>query len=178
MSLVFSLRDAAEADLPAIQRVYAWNVEHGTGTFEEVAPDVAEMTRRWHDVRANGLPWLVAVAPDGAVLGYAYAGLFRARSAYRFTCEDSIYLAPGAQRQGAGSALLKVLVERCTAAGRRQMFAVIGDSANAGSIRLHRRFGFSDVGVMRAAGLKFGRWLDVVIMQLELGDGSRTQPPQ
>lgn len=172
----FSIRDAVESDLAAVQAIYAWNVAHGTGTFEEVAPDHAEMTRRWRDVRANGLPWLVAVSPEGAVLGYAYAGLFRARSAYRFTCEDSIYLAPEAQRQGLGSALLQVLIDRCTAAGRRQMFAVIGDSANAGSIKLHRRFGFADVGTMRAAGLKFGRWLDVVIMQLELGEGSRTLP--
>lgn len=171
-----TLRDATEHDLPAIQAVYAWNVENGTGTFEEVAPDLAEMTQRWNSVRAAGLPWLV-VETEGRVVGYAYAAMFRARSAYRFTCEDSIYLAPEAQRRGHGSALLQELIARCTAAGRRQMFAVIGDSANAGSVRLHRRFGFTDVGTMHAAGLKFGRWLDVVIMQLQLGEGSATLPP-
>lgn len=167
------IRDSTSADVPAIADIYGWNVRHGTGTFELEPPGVDEMTRRRDDLVCKGLPWLVAEA-DGAVLGYAYAAQFRPRMAYRFALEDSIYLAPAAQRQGLGRLLLAELIARCEARGARQMFAVIGDSDNAGSIAVHRRCGFTDVGVMRAAGWKFDRWLDVVIMQRALGEGDRT----
>lgn len=169
----FQLRDATEADLPAVQAIYAHHVLHGTGTFEEEAPDVAEMGRRWCEVRARGFPWVVAVA-QGRVVGFAYANWFRARTAFRFTCEDSIYLAPDWCARGLGTRLLGELVERCAAAGARQMLGVIGDSANRGSIRLHARLGFEPVGTMRDVGLKFGRWLDVVLMQRSLGAGATT----
>ncbi len=170
------LRDATEADLPAVQAIYAHHVLHGTGTFEEEPPDLAEIARRWREVRERGLPWLVACA-QGRVVGYAYANWFRARTAYRFTCEDSIYVAPDWCARGLGSRLLGGLIERCTAAGVRQMLAVIGDSANQASARVHARSGFAPVGTMRAVGLKFGRWLDVVIMQRSLGDGAGAPPP-
>jgi L-amino acid N-acyltransferase YncA len=169
------IRPATLADLPTITAIYAWNVQHGTGTFELDAPDLAEMTRRHADVAAKGLPWLVAVRA-GQVLGYAYANHFRPRQAFRFCLEDSIYLAPEAQGQGAGRLLLAELMACCEAAGARQMLAVIGDSANAGSIGVHRGLGFEQVGLMKSAGWKFGRWLDVVIMQRRLGQGD-TQAP-
>ena len=169
------IRPSTVADLPAITAIYAWNVLHGTGTFELDAPDAAEMARRRDDVLAKGLPWLVAQR-DAAVLGYAYANHFRPRLAYRFCLEDSVYLAPQAQGQGIGRLLLAELLARCEAAGARQMFAVIGDSTNLGSIGVHRRLGFEHTGTMRAAGWKFGRWLDVVIMQKSLGMGARSAP--
>ncbi len=169
------LRPSAPADLPAITAIYAWNVAHGTGTFELEVPDEAEMARRRDDVLSNGLPWLVAER-DGQVLGYAYANHFRPRRAYRFCLEDSIYLADVAKGQGLGKLLLAELLARCEAAGARQMLAVIGDSANAGSIGVHRALGFEHVGVMAAAGWKFERWLDVVIMQKRLGLGQTSAP--
>ncbi len=171
------IRPSQPGDLPAITRIYAWNVEHGTGTFELDAPSLDEMTRRRDDVLAKGLPWIVAER-DGQVLGYAYGNHFRPRPAYRFAIEDSIYLDPAAQGKGIGRLLLGELIARCEAAGGRQMFAVIGDSANAGSIGVHRACGFTDVGVMRSAGWKFGRWLDVVIMQRALAAGSATEPQE
>jgi len=169
------IRPAAVADLPAITAVYGWNVLNGTGTFELEAPDLAEMTRRHADVTGKGLPWLVAERA-GQVLGYAYANHFRPRRAYRFCLEDSIYLAPEAQGQGAGRLLLAELMARCEAAGTRQMLAVIGDSANAGSIGVHRALGFEQVGLMKSAGWKFNRWLDVVVMQKSLGQGDAVPP--
>jgi len=169
------IRPSTAADLPAITAIYAWNVLHGTGTFELEAPDEAEMARRRDDVLAKGLPWLVA-ARGGQVLGYAYANHFRPRRAYRFCVEDSIYLADAARGQGVGRLLLAELVARCQGAGARQMLAVIGDSANAGSIGVHRALGFEHTGVLRAAGWKFGRWLDVVLMQRALGLGDRSEP--
>ncbi|HLP02591.1 MAG TPA: GNAT family N-acetyltransferase [Opitutaceae bacterium] len=169
------LRDATEADLPAVQAIYAHHVLHGTGTFEEIPPDVAEMRRRLAEVRERGFPWLVAVAQN-RVVGYAYANWFRARTAYRFACEDSIYLAPDWCARGLGTRLLGELLARCEAAGARQMLGVIGDSANHGSVRLHARLGFEHIGTMRAVGLKFGRWLDVVIMQRALGAGAGKPP--
>lgn len=169
------IRPSTAADLPAITAIYAWNVLHGTGTFELEAPDEAEMARRRDDVLAKGLPWLVAER-GGQVLGYAYANHFRPRRAYRFCVEDSIYLADAARGQGVGRLLLAELVARCQAAGARQMLAVIGDSANAGSIGVHRALGFEHTGVLRAAGWKFGRWLDVVLMQRALGLGDRSEP--
>lgn len=173
----FLIRPGVDADLPAITDIYAWNVEHGTGTFELEAPSQAEMARRRDDVLSKALPWLVAQRGD-QVLGYAYANHFRPRPAFRFALEDSVYLAPSAQGQGLGTLLLAELLARCTAIGARQMFAVIGDSANAGSIGVHRRCGFDEVGVMRAAGWKFDRWLDVVIMQRSLGLGDHGTPQE
>lgn len=170
-----TIRPSTPADLPAITAIYAWNVLNGTGTFELEAPDEAEMARRRDDVLAKGLPWLVAER-DGTVLGYAYANLFRPRRAYRFCLEDSIYLANEARGQGVGRVLLAELLARCEAAGARQMLAVIGDSANAGSIGVHRALGFEHVGVMKSAGWKFDGWRDVVIMQKALGSGATSVP--
>ena len=169
------IRPATPADLPAITAVYGWNVLNGTGTFELEAPDLPEMTRRHADVTGKGLPWLVAVRA-GQLLGYAYANHFRPRRAYRFCLEDSIYLLPEAQGQGAGRLLLAELMAKCEAAGTRQMLAVIGDSANHGSIGVHRTLGFEQVGLMKSAGWKFERWLDVVIMQKSLGQGDAQAP--
>jgi L-amino acid N-acyltransferase YncA len=169
------IRPSETADLPAITAIYAWNVLNGTGTFELDVPDQAEMSRRRDDVLGKGLPWLVAER-DGLVLGYAYANHFRPRRAYRFCLEDSIYLADAARGQGLGTLLLAELVSRCEAAGARQMLAVIGDSANAGSIGVHRALGFEHTGILRSAGWKFGRWLDVVLMQKPLGLGDACAP--
>ena len=169
------IRPSTPADLPAITAIYGWNVENGTGTFELDAPDLVEMTRRRDDVLSKGLPWLVAER-DGTVLGYAYANHFRPRRAYRFCLEDSIYLSADARGQGVGRLLLAELMARCEAAGARQMLAVIGDSANAGSIGVHRTLGFEHVGVMKSAGWKFDRWCDVVVMQKALGPGDASAP--
>ena len=169
------IRPSTAADLPTITAVYAWNVMNGTGTFELEPPDLAEMTRRREDVLSKGLPWLVA-EQQGQVCGYAYANHFRPRLAYRFCLEDSIYLAEGATGQGLGKLLLAELMAQCEARGARQMLAVIGDSANAGSIGVHRALGFEHTGLMKAAGWKFDRWLDVVLMQRSLGLGD-SQPP-
>jgi phosphinothricin acetyltransferase len=171
------IRPSTPADVGVVSDIYRWNVEHGTGTFEIEAPDADEMARRRDAVLANGLPWLVAERA-GAVVGYAYANHFRPRRAYRFCVEDSIYLAPQATGGGVGRALLAELVGRCEAAGARQMLAVIGDSANAASIGVHRALGFADAGVLRAAGWKFGRWIDVVLMQRALGAGDATAPAE
>ncbi|ODV14170.1 MAG: GNAT family N-acetyltransferase [Rubrivivax sp. SCN 70-15] len=172
-----AIRPSLDADLAAITAIYAENVLGGTGTFEIDAPDAAEMARRRADVLAKGLPWLVAEA-EGRVLGYAYANHFRPRLAYRFCVEDSIYLAASAQGRGVGRLLLAELVARCEALGARQMLAVIGDAANAGSIGVHRALGFEPAGVLKAAGWKFERWLDVILMQRALGAGDRTRPQE
>jgi len=169
------IRPSTPADLAAITAIYAWNVLNGTGTFELDAPDETEMARRRDDVLSKGLPWLV-VQRDGVVLGYAYANHFRPRKAYRFCLEDSVYLAPEAKGQGLGKLLLAELLGRCEAAGARQMLAVIGDSANLGSIGVHRTLGFEHIGVMKAAGWKFDQWRDVVIMQKALGLGHTAEP--
>ena len=165
------IRPSLPADLPAITAIYADNVLHGTGTFELDPPDQAEMARRRDDVLAKRLPWLVAER-GGRVLGYAYANHFRPRLAYRFCLEDSIYLLADARGQGVGKLLLTELVGRCEAQGARQMLAVIGDSANAGSVGVHAALGFTHCGVLKAAGWKFDRWLDVVLMQRALGLGA------
>ena len=164
------IRPSVAGDLDAVTAIYAWHVDHGTGTFEVEAPDRAEMERRQADVAARGLPWLV-LERAGRIAGYAYANQFRPRPAYRFCLEDSVYLAPDAAGLGLGRLLLAELLARCEAAGARQMLAVIGDSANAGSIGVHRSLGFGHVGTIQAAGRKFDRWLDVVIMQKSLGLG-------
>ncbi|TDQ84459.1 phosphinothricin acetyltransferase [Dongia mobilis] len=173
------LRPALAADLPAIQAIYAHHVLTGSASFEELPPDVAEMTRRWQAIQAAGLPYLVAEDQFGAgagIAGYAYAGPYRPRAAYRFTVEDSIYLAPQAQGRGIGRALLARIIDDATALGLRQMIAVIGDSANQASVGLHRALGFDSVGTFRAVGFKFGRWVDSVLMQRALGAGATTQP--
>lgn len=167
------LRPSTDADLPAIQAIYAKAVLEGTGTFETEVPSVEEMGRRRAEVLSRNLPWLV-VERGGKILGYAYANYFRPRLAYRFCVEDSIYLAPAAQGQGIGRLLLAELVARCEAAGARQMLAVIGDANNAGSVGVHAALGFTHTGVLKSAGWKFGRWLDVVLMQRALGLGDST----
>jgi L-amino acid N-acyltransferase YncA len=169
------IRPSTDADLSALTAIYAHHVVHGTGTFELDAPDATEMARRRAEVLARGLPWLVA-EHDGAVAGYAYANWFRPRPAYRFFVEDSIYLAPAALGRGAGRLLLAELMARCEDAGARQMVAVIGDAANTASIGLHAALGFEHTGVLSASGWKFGRWLDVVLMQKALGEGARSAP--
>ena len=175
MSNTLQIRPSTDADVTAVTSIYAWNVRHATGTFEIEPPDEAEMARRRADVLAKGLPWLV-VERGGQVAGYAYANPFRPRPAYRFCLEDSVYLAPDAVGLGAGRLLLSELLVHAEAAGARQMLAVIGDSANAASIGLHRSLGFEHVGTLRAAGWKFGRWLDVVLMQKSLGRGAGAPP--
>ena len=169
------IRPSTDADLAAIAAIYAHHVRHGTGTFELDVPDAAEMAARRAAVLGNGLPWLVA-EQDGSTMGYAYANHFRPRRAYRFCLEDSIYLAPEATGRGIGRLLLAELLAQCTAAGARQMLAVIGDAANAGSVGVHRALGFAHTGVLKAAGWKFGRWLDVVLMQRALGTGGADAP--
>lgn len=171
----FELRDATAADMAAIQGIYAYHVENGTGTFEERAPDQMEITQRWETIVAGKLPYLVGVF-DGRVQGFAYASRFRPRSAYRFTVEDSIYVHPDAVGSGLGRLLLGELIERCTALGHRQMVAVIGDSQNTRSVQVHAAHGFKRVGLLPSAGFKFGRWLDAVFMQRALGSGDRTLP--
>ncbi|MDT3720080.1 N-acetyltransferase family protein [Pseudomonas oryzihabitans] len=173
MNTALQLRDATPADLPAIQAIYAPHVLHGSASFEVEPPDAAELGRRLAAVRAAGLPYRVAVL-DGEVVGYACATLYRPRPAYRHTAEDSVYVRDGLGGQGIGQRLLAQVIEGCTAAGFRQLVAVIGDSANQASIALHRRLGFRAVGTFEAVGFKHGRWLDSVLMQLSLGEGDRT----
>ena len=169
------LRHALPDDAAACQAIYAHHVLHGVGTFEEVPPTVEAMAGRMADIAARGLPWLVA-ENGGRVCGFAYAGPFRLRAAYRYTVEDSIYLAADATRQGIGRALLDGLVRRCEAMGLRQMVAVIGDSANAASIGVHRACGFEHRGTTPALGFKHGRFIDVVWMQRALGEGAGAAP--
>jgi L-amino acid N-acyltransferase YncA len=169
------VRDADEADMTAVQRIYAHHVLHGLATFEEVPPSVQELVARRASVLAAGQPYLVAER-GGEVVGYSYATGFRARSGYRHTIEDSVYVADGLAGKGIGSMLLETLISRCEAGPWRQMIAVIGDSGNTASIALHRRFGFRLVGTFGSAGLKLGRWVDVVLMQRSLGVGDRTLP--
>jgi phosphinothricin acetyltransferase len=169
------IRPATEADLPTITKIYQHAVLHGTATFEIVPPDLAEMTRRFRTLTDGGFPYFAGVL-DGRVGGYAYAGPYRARPAYRFTVENSIYLDPAIHRRGVGLVLLRQLIEECETRGYRQMIAVIGDSANAGSIGVHTACGFQMIGTHPNVGLKFGRWLDTVMMQLPLGEGATTLP--
>ncbi len=169
------LRPSAARDVAAIAAIYAWSVEHGSGTFELEAPSPEEVARRRDDVCGKRLPWLVAERGE-RVLGFAYANHFRPRPAYRFALEDSIYLAPEATGHGIGRLLLAELIARCEALGARQMFALVGDCDNLASIGVHRALGFTQVGVMRAAGWKFDRWLDVVILQRPLGLGATAAP--
>lgn len=170
------VRDAADADLSAIQSIYAHHVLHGLASFEEVPPGVDELRTRLATVRAAGLPYLVAEV-DGAVAGYAYATLYRPRSAYRHTVEDSVYVAQGMAGRGIGAALLAALITRCEAGPWRQMMATIGQGdGNRGSIALHTRMGFTRIGALRSVGFKHGQWLDTVLMQRPLGVGDGDLP--
>ena len=164
------IRPSTDADLASITQIYAHHVKHGTGSFELEAPDLAEMNRRRTDVLAKGLPFLVATR-GAEVLGFAYAGNFRPRHAFRFMAEDTVYIHAEHVGQGLGRALLTELMRHCEALGIRQMLAVIGDSANAGSIGLHRSLGFAHTGILKSSGWKHDRWLDTVFMQKALGAG-------
>ena len=170
-----NIRDSRLDDLARIRAIYAHHVLTGTASFEEVPPGLEELARRRDDVLARGLPYVVAET-EGRVIGYAYAGPYRLRTAYRYTVEDSIYLDPDCMGRGAGRALLSAVIDRCAAAGCRQMIAVIGGSDNAASISLHRSLGFEPAGVLKAVGFKFGRWLDSVLMQRPLDHGDRLLP--
>src|SRR5579862_1267898 len=174
MSLT-EIRPAEIADLPFITEIYDHAVRFGTATFELAPPDRPEMTRRFQVLIDGGFPYLVA-ASEGRVVGYAYAGSYRPRPAYRFTVENSVYLQPAIHRRGIGRQLLQRLISECEARGFRQMIAVIGDSANAGSIGVHTACGFQMIGTHPNVGLKFGRWLDTVMMQRPLGEGAGTVP--
>jgi len=171
-----TIRDARDQDLPAITAIYGHHVMNGFGSFEEESPDLEELGRRRREILAKGLPYLVAAEANDSVLGYAYASPYRTRSAYRFTVEDSIYVAPDAARRGVGRSLLEALIQRCTAIGYRQMVAVIGDSGNAGSIGLHASLGFARTGLLPSIGFKRGRWVDGVLMQRALGAGDGSLP--
>lgn len=169
------ITEADERHIPAIQQIYAYHVLHGTATFETEPPDSAEMTARLKKVRAAGLPWFVAVE-DGDIRGYCYLSLYRERCAYRFTLEDSVYIAPGFQGKGIGKRLLSSAVVWAEAHSFRQLVAVVGNSENTASIALHSAAGFSIAGTLKSVGFKHGRWLDTVIMQRTLGQGDATFP--
>ena len=169
------VRAAAQGDLAAIQGIYAHHVLHGLATFEEIPPDIEEMRSRHRDITVRGLPYLVAVERN-EVLGYGYCAPYRARSAYRYALEDSIYIKDGHLGKGYGARILGELLRICEGLDYRQVIAVIGDSANTGSIALHARLGFLRVGTLRSSGFKFGRWVDSVLMQRPLGPGDGAPP--
>lgn len=169
------IRSATESDAAALAQIYGHHVLHGFGTFEEVPPEPAEMARRLAAVQDHGLPYLAA-EDAGRVLGFAYAAPFRARAAYRYAVEDSVYIAPDAIGRGVGRAVLSAIIEACQAMGLRQMVAVIGDSRNAASIGLHRSLGFEHAGVGKSVGFKHGRWVDIVWMQKPLNGGDERAP--
>jgi phosphinothricin acetyltransferase len=176
MTSGFRIRDATVVDARCIAAIYGYWVLNGTGTFEETVPSPDDMAARMANIAKSGMPWLVAVDAKDLIKGYAYTSPFRPRTGYRWSVEDSVYVAPEAHGHGLGKSLLKAVLARTEAAGIRQVLAVIGDSANHGSIALHRACGFEDSGVFRDVGYKFGRWLDIVLMQLNLNGGSATPP--
>ena len=169
------VRDASDADMHAVTKIYAAHVLHGLASFEEIPPSLEDMQSRRASVLQLGLPYLVAVM-DGRVVGYSYATFYRTRPAYRYTVEDSVYVEDGLNGRGIGTVLLAELIARCERGPWRQMLAVIGDSGNAGSIALHRRMGFTPAGSLTAVGFKLGRWVDSVFMQRALGAGDSTFP--
>ncbi|MES2946699.1 MAG: N-acetyltransferase family protein [Pseudomonadota bacterium] len=171
------IRPSRDEDICAITAIYAHHVLHGTGTFETEAPSEADMSTRRADVLGKGLPYLV-IEHEGKVAGFAYGNWFKPRPAYRFSVEDSIYMAPDLGRKGLGRALLAELLARCEAVGIRKMMAVIGDSANGGSVGVHLALGFKQVGVVESCGWKFGAWRDIVIMQKTIGLGDTAPPPE
>jgi L-amino acid N-acyltransferase YncA len=170
-----TVRNATVGDLKTVQAIYAHHVSHGLASFEEVPPDLTEMERRFRETIDLGLPYLVAEL-DGKTRGYAYAGRYRTRPAYRYSLEDTVYVEPGYDGRGLGSALLGALIARCEGLGYRRMVAVIGDSANHASIRLHERLGFHKCGLIPSVGFKFGRWVDSVLMERPLGPGDASLP--
>ena len=169
------IRPSTDHDIAAITRIYAHHVLHGTGTFETTPPTEADMLTRRADVLSKGLPWLV-LEDGGNVIGFAYGNWFKPRPAYRFSVEDSIYLAPEAAGKGLGRALLAELLAKLQAGGVRKVMAVIGDSSNAGSVGVHAALGFERVVVVKSCGWKFDRWLDIVLMEKSLGEGDSTRP--
>ena len=171
-----TIRPSRDSDLPRMTDIYAHHVLRGTGTFETTPPTEKEMAGRRADVLAKGLPWIVLEDAD-RVLGYAYCQWFKPRPAYRFSAEDSIYLHPDAAGRGLGRQLLTELMRQAEAAGVRKLIAVIGDSGNASSIGVHRTLGFAPAGTIKSCGWKFGRWLDIVIMDKAIGPGD-TSPPE
>ncbi len=174
----FIVRDGRDSDIAAVTAIYGIEVRDGTASFELEPPDEAEMRERFQAVRQAGLPFLVAADASGHVLGYAYAGAYRPRPAYNATVENSVYVAADARGHGIGRALLGELIERCRLAGKREMIAVIGDTANQGSINLHDALGFYHVGTLRQTGRKHGQWIDTVLMQLALHhDRDGEDPP-
>ena len=177
ISMPPTVRSATPADIPAIAGIYAHAVINGTASFEIEPPDDNEMRQRMEGLLRGGYPYLVGAVGDAAILGFAYAGPYRPRPAYRYCVEDSVYIAPDAQGRGIGRLLLAALIAACEERGFRQMIAVIGDSAQAASIGLHRAEGFERVGTLGAVGYKHGRWLDSVLMQRRLGPGA-TEPPR
>ncbi|WP_114394885.1 GNAT family N-acetyltransferase [Oleisolibacter albus] len=162
------IRDAVPADAAALAAIYAPQVLTGTASYEDVAPDAAEMARRLADVQGRGLPWLVAAESGGGVVGYAYASPYRSRAAYRFTLENSIYVAAGQEGRGIGRALLRTLLHRCAVLGYRRMLAIVGDSRNSASLALHRAAGFVEVGRLPGVGVKFGEALDQILLIRDL----------
>ncbi|MCB1479824.1 MAG: N-acetyltransferase family protein [Tepidamorphaceae bacterium] len=177
-TLALTIRDATHEDLAAITAIYADEVTSGTATFEVVAPDLEEMTARFDALRKDGFPYIVAVS-GGEVLGYAYAGPYHKRAAYRFTLEDSIYIAREARGMGVGRKLLQALIAACEDGGWRQMIAIISNSGTgAASIGLHKSLGFSDAGLLRDVGYKSGEWRDITLMQRTLGVGANEPPPE
>jgi L-amino acid N-acyltransferase YncA len=172
------IRPSTEDDGGAIAAIYGHHVAHGTGSFETEPPEVEEMRRRRADILVRGLPYLVAEGEGGAILGYAYASAYRPRAAYRNTVENSVYVRHDAIGRGIGRLLLAELIARCEALGLRQMVAVVGDSANLASVRLHQAFGFRLVGTLTSVGRKHGRWLDTVLLQRPLGEGDGTAPAE
>ncbi len=175
MAQSIELRPASLRDLPAIHSIYAHHVLHGLASFEEEPPSVEELERRYRDATSRGLPYLIAAA-GGALAGYGYCAPYRARSAYRYALEDSVYVRHDMTGRGVGKALLAELVRRCEGLGYRQIIAVIGDSANVASIGVHAACGFLRVGTLRSVGFKFGRWVDSVYMQRPLGPGDASRP--
>jgi phosphinothricin acetyltransferase len=169
------IRAATPDDAPVLAAIYGHHVLHGLGTFEETPPSAQQMADRLAAVQARSLPWVVAEA-DGAVQAFAYAAPFRLRAAYRYTAEDSVYVAPNAVRRGLGRASLGAVVEACRVQGLRQLVALIGDSANVGSLGLHRALGFAPSGSLPAVGFKHGRWVDVMLMTLALNGGQDSPP--
>ena len=171
----YTIRPSRDADVPAITAIYGYHVLHGVASFEEVQPDAAEIARRRDEIVKRGLPYLVAER-DKRLIGYCYAGPFRPRVAYRFTVEDSVYVEAGEIGRGIGRALLEQVIARCSELGYRQMVAVIGGRETTGSIRLHEALGFTHIGVLPSVGYKFDRWVDIIMMQRQLGPGSDTLP--
>jgi phosphinothricin acetyltransferase len=179
MPALFRLRPTEARDLPGIAEIYGDSVRTATASYELEPPGLEEMTRRWQAVASRGFPHFVAVAESGDdVFGYAYAGPYHTRPGYRFTAEDSIYIAPTAQRKGIGEALLTRLIGACEGMGLRQMIAIIGGTEPAGSVRLHAKLGFRQIGRIDASGFKHGKWLDTVLMQRPLGPGNTTLPEE